>query len=81
MEQAKNSTGLSDWGDERFSTPLELLTQPDTDDLRITFFGKYTLRKELVRCLGNRLLIQDEVKRRSPASFPSNASRRGAGAP
>jgi len=63
MKQAKNSTDLSDWGDERFLTPLELLTQPDTDHFRITFFGKYTLRKELVRCLSNRLLIQDEVKR------------------
>jgi len=63
MKEARNCTGLSDWGDESFSTALELMTRPDTDEFRITFFGKYTLRKELVRCLSNRLLIQEEVKR------------------
>lgn len=63
MQQAKKSTGLSDWGDEGFLTALELLTQPDTSNLKITHYGKRSLRGELVRCLSNRLLIQDEIKR------------------
>jgi len=63
MKQAKKNTGLSDWGDEDFLTPLELLTRPDTDELRISFFGKYSLRRELVRCLSNRLRIREEIKR------------------
>ena len=54
MKQAEKATGLSDWGDEDFLTPLELLTRPDTKELRITLFGKYSLRGELVRCLRNR---------------------------
>jgi hypothetical protein len=62
-QQAEKNTGLSDWGDEDFSTPLELLTRPDTDELRITFFGKCNLRRELVRCLSNRLRIREEIKR------------------
>jgi hypothetical protein len=63
LEQAERRTGLSDWGDRSFTTALELLTQPDTEKLRITFFGKRSLRSELVRCLANRLLIQDEIER------------------
>jgi hypothetical protein len=63
VKQAQKNTGLSDWGNGDFLTPLELLTQPDTDKFGITFYGKVRLRRELLRCLSNRLLIQDEVKR------------------
>jgi hypothetical protein len=74
IKQAKKDTGLSDWGAEDFLTPLELLTQPDTDKVRITFFGKYSLRRELVRCLTNRLLIRDEIKRH-PETLSETISR------
>jgi hypothetical protein len=73
-KQAKKNTGLSDWGDEDFRPPLELLTRPDTDKFRITFFGKYSLRQELVRCLTNRLLIRDEIKRH-PETLSETVSR------
>jgi len=74
MKQAKKDTGLSDWGDEDFLTPLELLTRPDTEELRISLFGKYSLRGELVRCLSNRLLIRDEIKRH-PETLSETVSR------
>jgi len=74
IKQAEKNTGLSDWGDEAFLTPLGLLTQPDTEQFRITFFGKYSLRGELVRCLTNRLLIRDEVKRH-PETLSETVSR------
>lgn len=74
IKKAEKKTGLSDWGDKSFLTPLELLTQPGTDDIKITFFGKLTLREELVRCLMNRLLIQDEIKRH-PETLSEKISR------
>jgi hypothetical protein len=74
MEEAERRTGLSDWGDEGFTTALELLTRPDRDELRITFYGERVLRGELVRCLANRLLIQDEVEHH-PETLTETISR------
>jgi len=63
VKRAEKETGLSDWGDDDFSTPLALLVRPDSDEFRITFLGKHSLRSELLRALKNRLLIREEIKR------------------
>jgi hypothetical protein len=63
VAEAEKRSGLSDWGDDRFMVPLRLLTRPGTAGLRLTEEGKRQLRRDLVQCLNNRLLIQDEIKR------------------
>ncbi len=62
LNEAQNITGLSDWGDENFLIPLRMLTEPDEEKFKLTLVGKAILRSNLVHCLKNRLLIQQELK-------------------
>ena len=63
LNEARRKTGLSDFGDDFSLEALRMLTDPDDGGSRMTVTGKYLMRRALVECLINRLLIQDEVQR------------------
>lgn len=62
MADACRRTGLSDWGDESFREPLEVLLESYRTDAGLNFFGWYIIHQRLTSCLANRLLIQEEIK-------------------
>jgi len=63
LRAAQRKTGLSDFGDDRFRTPLRMLIRAYNEDSRLTCVHRLTIRLWISRALVNRLLITDELKR------------------
>ncbi|MCP5007524.1 MAG: sulfotransferase [Planctomycetes bacterium] len=63
LASACSRTGLSDWGDDGFRTPLRILLASYREDSNISFYGWLIIHQQLIKTLSNRLRIQDEIKR------------------
>lgn len=63
LARAARSTGLSDFGDETFRTPLRLLLDAFEREAQLSALGRVIARTDLVRLLENRLRIVDTIKR------------------
>ena len=62
LEAAQRLTGLSDFGDEGFRVPLQILLESLDKEANLNFMGRYSLQQYLVRLLVNRLRIQEDFK-------------------
>ncbi|MCZ6634131.1 MAG: sulfotransferase [bacterium] len=63
MASARKATGLDDFGDEDFLTPMRILLRAYEEEAALSFLGRTILRTETVQALSNRLLVQEELKR------------------
>ncbi len=63
LASACSRTGLSNWGDDSFRTPLRILLASYREDSNISFCGWLIIHNQLINNLSNRLLIQEEIKR------------------
>ena len=61
-EKVCKETGLSDFGDDFFREPMELLLQSAKDEAALSFAGRMGLQEELLRVLKNRLLVQHAIQ-------------------
>jgi len=68
---ASKATGLEDYGDERFRPALGRLLRSLEEDARLTLFGRFFARRQLIELLLHRLHIVDHRKR-----HPDVAERR-----
>lgn len=62
---AKRETGLSDFGEDDWSEPLQILIAALEEEAELNFMGRLLTRSELLVWLANRLKIIDLVKRNS----------------
>ena len=58
LEAAKRQTGLTDFGDVRFHTPLAILLDSLQKEASLNFLGKLLFRQRLINFLINRLELQ-----------------------
>ncbi len=63
MSQAEAETRLSDFGDDIFREPLEVLTSALKSEAGLSALGRVSAQQRLVQLLKNRLLIQDVLRR------------------
>ena len=63
METARKQTGLSDWGEEDFRTPLTVLLDAYEKEADLSLLGRVMVQKNIVRLLANRLRIQRDFTR------------------
>jgi Sulfotransferase family len=63
MQEAVAATGLSDFGDDRFREPLEMLCTALRTEAGLSGAGIVITHSQLVQLLKNRLLIQDLLRR------------------
>jgi len=63
LEAARQATGLSDFGDEDFREPLQVLLNEYANDAGLSGIGEQQCFKDLVRCASNHLIIQDRIKK------------------
>ena len=61
FEKATELTGLSDWGDRSFHTPLRILLKALNEEAGLHQLGRYLMFGTLVRLLSNRLKIQHDL--------------------
>ncbi|MEQ9425758.1 MAG: sulfotransferase [Cyclobacteriaceae bacterium] len=62
MKAASNETGLTDFGDEFFIEPLDVLLTSIQEEARLHRFGKFVIRKRMIGLLTNRLKAQHFFK-------------------
>ncbi len=60
---ARRRTRLADFGDERFREGLRKQLKAYENDSRLTYLGRLLARFQVVRCLSNRLEIEEQLKR------------------
>lgn len=60
MEKSCRLTGLDDFGDRSFRTPLKILMRSFEEDARLNLLGRLTVHSEVVRVLANRLRMQQD---------------------
>jgi hypothetical protein len=63
LDAAKSETGLSDFGDNQFMTPLKRLIEAFESEADLSTLGRISAKNSMVRLLANRLLIQDYCKK------------------
>ena len=63
IQSARVEAGLSDFGDESFFAPMEKLLDCAARDVDFHEQGLGSFRFDVVRCLVNRLRMQDDIKR------------------
>jgi len=63
LAAALRQTRLSDWGDDSFRLPFNILLQSLEKEANLNFFGRYLFRQRCIRVLANRLRIQEDLKR------------------
>jgi len=61
---ASRQAGLSDFGPEDFAAPLAKLLESLESETRLSLFGRYFARRQLLELLGHRLELADWRKRR-----------------
>lgn len=69
LTAAQHQTGLSDWGDEGFLRPLQILLDSLEREANLTFLGRCLQRRYCLRLLTNRLLLQRDFQQ-----FPAIAA-------
>ena len=60
LEKSRNRTGLHDFGDPSFRTPLGILLRSFEQDARLNLLGRITVQSEIVRVLCNRLRMNHD---------------------
>jgi hypothetical protein len=63
LEAARRQTGLSDFGPESFRPGLRKLLDSLERDARLTLFGRYFARRQVLELLSHRLLLTEHRKR------------------
>jgi hypothetical protein len=63
LAQAQRRSGLSDFGDGVFREGFERLTRSLETEARLTPFGRFAARRDLLRLLENRLRVHDVLTR------------------
>ncbi len=63
MDRASAATGLHDFGDSGFEPALRVLTDSFEREARFHLVGRMLAQRELLRCLTNRLLIEEYFRR------------------
>lgn len=63
MEDASSKTGLSDFGDDRFREPLDVLCTSFRDEAGLSGPGRLSQHALFVQLLSNRLLVEDLLRR------------------
>lgn len=63
IARARRDTGLDDFGDDWFRTPLRRLLHALETEAAMTTLGRITTRADLLRILANRLRIEDAHRR------------------
>jgi hypothetical protein len=71
VEKSCQLTGLRDFGDTTFRTPLRILLRSFEEDARLNLIGRITVHSEMVRLLTNRLRMQHDR-----SSFPGIAQEK-----
>ena len=74
MAEARNETGLDDFGDDSFREGLELLVRSLQHEAKLNAMGQEAMRGRVVSLLSQRLQIEDWF-RRHPRSARSRSSR------
>jgi len=63
LSDARRKVGLSDFGDEGFVEPLEILVDSINREARLNPLGHLIIRGRIVGVLANKLVAQDTIKR------------------
>jgi len=63
LNDARQATGLDDFGPDHFKTPLNILIDEYDNDPFISPIGRAQVYNDLVRCAANRLIIQDRINK------------------
>ncbi len=63
FDAARRRTGLSDFGDDTFHEPLDVLLRSIEDEARLHPVGRLITRERLVGVLANRLRVQEALTR------------------
>lgn len=63
QEKARQTTGLQDFGNDYYLEGLQRLLRSVNEEVELNFFGRLTIHREIIRCLINRLLYTDFLKR------------------
>ena len=63
LAQAQASTGLTDFGDERWREPFAVLLQSLQDEAQLTLMGRLMARSDIILWLSGRLQVVDILKR------------------
>lgn len=58
VETAKRSTGLTDFGDDRWREPFEILVKSLEEEAELHFFGRLMTRNDVLNCLRALLNVQ-----------------------
>jgi hypothetical protein len=64
IDEAQRRSGLSDFGDIPFASPLRMLLGACAEEAELSLFGGAAIRWDTIRFLGNLLRLRDEEKRR-----------------
>src|SRR4051794_34714869 len=65
LQAATDATGLHDFGDDWFRTPLDVLCRSLREEAGLSPLGVLSQRAQLVQLLSSRLLVED-IHRRHP---------------
>src|SRR5690625_7638968 len=76
LRSAQRRTGLTDFGDDHWREPFQLLTEALQKEAELTLMGRLATRNELVLWLSNRLQVEALCKR-SEERRVGNACRGG----
>lgn len=60
---ARKRTGLDDFGEERFLTPLRIFLRSADEEANLSTFGRVATRGMVVQLLSNRLLVEDQIRK------------------
>src|SRR5262249_61936604 len=63
LEEARQRTGLDDFGDPGFHEPLERLIADYDGEAGLTFLGRIAARQDVIRLLTNRLPMEWDPRR------------------
>ncbi len=63
MRSARKQTGLEEFGDEYFLTPMRVLLNSLEEEADLNPLGRFLTRQSILRILKHRLLVEDLLKR------------------
>ena len=76
LAAARAATGLDDFGDAWFRTPLAKLLAALESEARLTLLGRLFARSEIQRILQNRLRVEGWLREPPRRCWPSASRRR-----
>ena len=85
LEDARQATGLQDFGDDWFQEPYRVLVKALEEEARLTLLGRLLIRAEIARLLEGRLRVEDVLARHpeiaerdiAPVHFVTGLGRSG----